>query len=165
MVETRIPSMRHMIAMASGWGGMVFLLSAGTQWFVYDELMNDPGGMRIISPVIAAIVTTVLAFRLQNRVRQQRIAQFTRLEIIAEMNHHIRNAMQVISYQTYTANAEEHGRIRDAINRIDWVLRDILPMMSKPAEQLTTRGVDTAMPDGAEIADHLRKARSRGQQR
>jgi hypothetical protein len=44
------------------------------------------------------------------------------------MNHHIRNALQVLSYGTAT-----HGRktetemMRDSIERIEWALREVLP--------------------------------------
>ena len=47
--------------------------------------------------------------------------------MIARMNHHIRNALQVIQYgltDTATMPAEY---MRDAIKRIEWALREVLP--------------------------------------
>jgi hypothetical protein len=42
------------------------------------------------------------------------------------MNHHIRNALQVIVYPSPSAE-EAAQRIGDAIARIDWALREVLP--------------------------------------
>ncbi len=50
-----------------------------------------------------------------------------RARMIARMNHHIRNALQVIQYgltDTATMPAEY---MRDAIKRIEWALREVLP--------------------------------------
>lgn len=48
--------------------------------------------------------------------------------VIAELNHHIRNALQVIVSRTELSfNNPELQEIRNAVNRIDWALREILP--------------------------------------
>ncbi len=91
--------------------------------------------MRVISPLIAGTVTVVLAFRLSIRARQQRVAELRRFEIIGEMNHHIRNAMQVMSYQAYASDPKAQTRMHDAINRIDWALREVLPNIHTSEEQ------------------------------
>ena len=72
-----------------------------------------------------------------------------RLEVIADMNHHIRNALQVLSYGTAT-----HGRktetemMRDSIERIEWALArgaawipagDARPHEPAPPNTRTTR--------------------------
>ncbi len=54
--------------------------------------------------------------------------------IIAELNHHIRNALQVIISR---ADLSIHGMpelddIMGAANRIDWALREILPRGAMP---------------------------------
>jgi uncharacterized membrane protein YbaN (DUF454 family) len=50
-----------------------------------------------------------------------------RARMIAGMNHHIRNALQVIQYGL-TDNATMPAEyVRDAINRIEWALREVLP--------------------------------------
>jgi hypothetical protein len=137
-IDRRIPTVRQVLAVALEWGTAVLLLSIGATWLVYEKLLHDPGGIRVISPGIAATVTTVLTYRLQNQDRLRRLAQLRRFEIISEMNHHIRNALQVISYQAFISDAEAHGRIRDALNRIEWALRDVLPHVVEPKEQPTS---------------------------
>jgi hypothetical protein len=44
------------------------------------------------------------------------------------MNHHIRNALQVVAfYATHPDDSIAVGTIRDAIHRIEWTLREVLP--------------------------------------
>jgi hypothetical protein len=49
--------------------------------------------------------------------------------VISELNHHIRNALQIIVNHTEIEihNLAELDDIRDAVSRIDWALREILP--------------------------------------
>ncbi len=51
-----------------------------------------------------------------------------KLTTIELMNHHVRNALQVITYSVYRqGSSEQVTEIQDAVNRIDWALREILP--------------------------------------
>ena len=46
------------------------------------------------------------------------------------MNHHVRNALQVISLSTFsTADQAQIDTIKPSVNRIQWALREILPKM------------------------------------
>ena len=62
------------------------------------------------------------------------------LGVIAEMNHHTRNALQVIIGRSALsiADANAIAEIREAVKRIEWSLREVLPMLSEapgePAE-------------------------------
>jgi two-component sensor histidine kinase len=50
-----------------------------------------------------------------------------RLRMIAEMNHHVRNALQVISYSSQTQPNEDLARmVRESSQRIEWALREVL---------------------------------------
>jgi hypothetical protein len=57
------------------------------------------------------------AFR--RRVSQRRAAT------VAELNHHIRNALQIITYSRYAPEAEQLSILQDATTRIDAVLTEI----------------------------------------
>lgn len=51
-----------------------------------------------------------------------------RLAKIAEMNHHIRNALQVLSFHPGNSNnTEAVNLIDEAIRRIEWTLQEVLP--------------------------------------
>jgi hypothetical protein len=65
-----------------------------------------------------------------------------RMKTIAELNHHIRNALQVIKFlgaQNRSGLDEMQLQlINDSVNRIEWALREVLPRypigaMSVPA--------------------------------
>ncbi len=115
---------------ALGWGALVFLVSIGAQWLFYEVILDDPGGMRLISPMVAAVATAVLAFQLRSMERERAQATQKRFQIIAEMNHHIRNALQVLSYQA-SLGSDDRGQVREALDRIEWTLRDVLPAVTE----------------------------------
>jgi hypothetical protein len=44
------------------------------------------------------------------------------------MNHHVRNALQSITYAPYSSSqAEQINLIQASVTRIQWALREILP--------------------------------------
>src|SRR4051812_28120518 len=60
------------------------------------------------------------------RRRQKRLEE--RLQVIELMNHHVRNALQLISLSPRAKEREENVQfIQQAVQRIDWALREILP--------------------------------------
>jgi len=68
--------------------------------------------------------------------RQRRIAG-----VISDMNHHLRNALQVIVYRT-NLEIRDRGQlreIRDAVDRIDWALREILPNANVRLKEVSAR--------------------------
>ena len=81
---------------------------------------------------------------------RQRRQQCTR--VADQLNHHVRNALQVIVNRTAMEphSASEIRDIDGAVNRIDWALREILPPVDgaprrEPAKQ-TVRSDDEKIP-------------------
>jgi hypothetical protein len=113
-----------LILLTLGVAAMVFIIS-----FCFDVLLVREGESRravfALSDVLASVLVGALFF-LYGQARRQELGR--RLETIALMNHHIRNALQVISASTHIPErAREVGAIEDAVNRIQWALREILP--------------------------------------
>ena len=108
---------------------LVFLVGAGLDWFVLHE--NESRTVAIsLSDTLAAVIAGVLVYRLLRYELDRREQLRQRLEIIAEMNHHVRNALQVISFSNYSADSEQQlERIREGVNRIQWALKEVLPKM------------------------------------
>jgi hypothetical protein len=81
-----------------------------------------------ISDAITAILIGALVAQVALLYRQRQQQAQARVQRIAEMNHHVRNALQVI---TYWSLAEKEKRqvelVQDAVNRIQWALREVLP--------------------------------------
>jgi signal transduction histidine kinase len=82
-----------------------------------------------ISDVLAAVLAGVLFFKILQAQRKEQQHLMRRLEIISDMNHHIRNALQVIKLTAYSKQeqAKEVNRIDKAVERIQWALKEILP--------------------------------------
>jgi hypothetical protein len=100
--------------------------------YSFDRMLNRDGVNRqLITASSCALTGLVVAFAFVELTRsmqnRRRLVQ-ARLEVIADMNHHIRNALQVLSYGTAT-----HGRktetemMKESIERIEWALREVLP--------------------------------------
>lgn len=113
-----------LILLTMGVAAVVFLVS-----FSFDILLVREHESRraifALSDMLTALIVSAIFF-LYGLARRRELAR--RLETIALMNHHIRNALQVISASAYVPErAREVGAIEDAVNRIQWALREILP--------------------------------------
>jgi signal transduction histidine kinase len=83
---------------------------------------------RLLAEGLSAIVVTCLIAKLANITRQQRQLTMARVQVIAEMNHHIRNALTPVSLSVDAIDNQQLNRvISEAVNRIEWALREILP--------------------------------------
>ncbi len=116
-----------MIALAVAAALIVFTANAGLDWFLVHESRIAAIG---VSDVLSAAIAGGLIFRLLQYERERRRVIRQRLETIADMNHHIRNALQVISGTAYSAaDQEQLIAIRESVGRIQWALREILPKL------------------------------------
>jgi hypothetical protein len=100
--------------------------------FGFDRLLARDGVARseilLTSNGLTAIVAGFLFYSLTNNERLRRKIMREKLRTIAEMNHHIRNSLQVITYATATPKtAESMELIRSSVERIEWALREVLP--------------------------------------
>jgi hypothetical protein len=81
----------------------------------------------------------VLALGIAQQLRHERELKRHRqlMGVIADMNHHTRNALQVIVSRSVLSIADSAaiGDIQQAVRRIDWCLREVLPN----AEETTAR--------------------------
>ncbi len=99
--------------------------------FAFDRLLARDGVTRteilLTSNALTGIVAGFLFFSLTNNERLRRQFVRERLNTIAEMNHHIRNALQVIAYASVAGKNESVELIRSSVERIEWALREVLP--------------------------------------
>ena len=59
--------------------------------------------------------------------KRQRLAS-AHLKIIAEVNHHVRNALTTVLYSVELTRNESLIQVtQSAMERIDWTLREVLP--------------------------------------
>ncbi len=108
-------------ATAYGLVALVFLLLA-------DELSLHYGlgeWQRVIDDLCGAVIVGLLVYRHECR-RSKYLNE--KLKTIELMNHHVRNALQVIVDSVYLhGHAQQLDEIHNSVKRIDWALREILP--------------------------------------
>jgi hypothetical protein len=63
-------------------------------------------------------------------------ATMDKIQMISAMNHHVRNALQTISYSPYTEQEKQIRMIAESVGRIEWALREILPGEAAPEGNL-----------------------------
>ena len=99
---------------------------------VFDRLLLHEGVPRYdllaISNTLTGIVAGAFFWEAMRRDRERREFVRERLKTISEMNHHIRNALQVISLYSYRDQDEQAVDVlNQAVNRIEWALNEVLP--------------------------------------
>lgn len=113
-----------LVLLTFGFAALVFIIA-----FSFDMLLvREHESRRAIFAISDLLTSSIIGvfFYLYGHARRKELGR--RLETIALMNHHIRNALQVISASSYMSDrAREMGAIEDAVNRIQWALREILP--------------------------------------
>jgi len=105
---------------------LVFLVGSTADLFLLKE-HETPRITIEFSDAISAGVIGLLAYKLLRFHQDSRDRLRQRVETIANMNHHVRNALQVISLTSHGRDKEEIAAIRESVNRIQWALREILP--------------------------------------
>jgi len=117
---------------------VVLVWAAG---FGFDRLLARDGVTRteilLTSNALTGLVAGFLFYTLALNERIRRNLMRDRLRTVAEMNHHIRNALQVI---TYAAEVDKNDAsvemIRNSVERIEWALREVLPGQTAPESSI-----------------------------
>ncbi len=109
---------------------VLFVISTGLDYF----LLHDEHDSRIViieaSDALLGVVAGALIFRLLQYERERRARLRQRIAVIADMNHHVRNALQVISFHAYTTtDREQIEAVKESMERIQWALKEILPKL------------------------------------
>jgi hypothetical protein len=102
---------------------------------IFDRVLLKEGLPRldllIISNGLTGLFAGGLFFQMAREEKAHRDLVRERMKTIAELNHHIRNALQVIKFlggqQRSGLDALQLQLINDAVERIEWALREVLP--------------------------------------
>ncbi len=88
----------------------------------------------IISDALLGIAVGLVVLVYERRQERNLIRK---LEVIRLMNHHVRNSLQVISFAASAPEQESlEAEIRNAVERIEWALREVLPGQRQDIENL-----------------------------
>ena len=124
--ERKLSSWTRVFATALGVGVVSFFATELMhRWLVPDIGRNRE---RLLAEAFSALIVTCLVAKLAQMAREQYRTAIARMQVIDEMNHHIRNALAPIALAV-DAIENQHliAIISDGVDRIDWALREILP--------------------------------------
>ncbi len=110
------------VLLALSIGVCVIASSIGIDWLIH-------GGVRRVyasdwfEGAAAAALSGAALLRMQARRRELMV----RMQIVEDVNHHVRNALTAIVLSaSLHEDAELNAHVKDACERIDWVLSDVL---------------------------------------
>jgi len=142
------PSLFRRLGFSFLLGFGLFMLGAVLETVVHK---HDSAFTGYFDDLIMGVVAGVVVFAYEQR-RSRELRQ--KLAMISAMNHHVRNALQTISYVPYTEQAKQMLLIQQSVNRIQWALQEILPGEGQDAQNLpptmalTNQAMDTEPQTG-----------------
>jgi hypothetical protein len=122
--KVRIRSITEIRLLSLLTGIACFAIALAIQWLIYDRFLLEDG-FRLVGSAISGFLAFVLVYMMALRSRRAQLAELHRMQIIALMNHHVRNALQAIVY--CSGGSESVNIIQNSVNRIEWVLSEVLP--------------------------------------
>jgi hypothetical protein len=127
--------------------GIVYWINV---WLAHHGLRRDA---RLLDTILLSALVFALGIAQQLGHERELKRQKQLMAIVADMNHHIRNALQVIVSHSVMSikDASAIEEIRQAVQRIDWCLREVLP---------TADGISGRKPANPEPPPNNSKARS-----
>jgi len=93
-----------------------------------------------LDDILVGVLAAVIVFAYEQRRYR---AILDKVMVIAAMNHHVRNALQAISYVPYAQQEKQIKMIQDSVKRIEWALREILPGEAENGESMAALYANT----------------------
>jgi two-component sensor histidine kinase len=115
--------------------GILFPFSVGIHFLLLK--LGVPAAATVLDDLAIAVLGGLLSFFCVSAISMNQEYQRTkeRIILIAELNHHIRNALTVIQCSGDIASETQRiARVQEAIQRIDWVLTDLVPTIGSAKE-------------------------------
>lgn len=130
---SRTPKMRSLlrrIGLSFVLGFCLFVLGALLQGVLGRQGLT---GLRLyVDDLVLGILAGLLVFAYEQRRHK---AMLEKIAVISAMNHHVRNALQAISYAPYTEQAKQIQLIQQSVARIQWALQEVLPGVADEADK------------------------------
>ena len=130
-VMPRTPKVRSLlrrIGLSFVLGFCLFVLGAFLQGVLGRHGLT---GLRLyVDDLVLGILAGLLVFAYEQRRHK---AMMEKIAMISAMNHHVRNALQAISYAPYTEQAKQIQLIQQSVARIQWALQEVLPGVADEA--------------------------------
>jgi len=110
---------------------IVFTLGMLQDFFLVSEGFSR-WGLITLSNIVNGVIAGALFYQFVRHEKIRREMVRERMHTIAELNHHIRNALQVIKFwgaqhQNCQLDDMQLQLMKDSVDRIEWALRELLP--------------------------------------
>ena len=125
--NTPIPSLLRRIGLSFLMGFSLFVLGALVN--IVLSRNNIRGPSLYLDDLILGVIAGLLVFAYEQRRHR---AILDKIKVIAEMNHHVRNALQAITFSPYAEHSRQIQLVDESAKRIQWALREILPGEIEP---------------------------------
>ena len=103
-------------------GALSIAASITLDWAIHD-FVRQVFASDILEGIVAAVASGVVLIRMQSRRREL----LMRMQIVEDVNHHVRNALTTITLSSsLRRDPQLNAQVKDACDRIDWVLNDAL---------------------------------------
>lgn len=122
------------------------VFSLGAVLATWLTLHHVHGLLAFADNILTGIVAGLLVL-LYERWRQREVEK--KLRTIRLMNHHVRNGLQIISAASYGLDGSQQVSVQDAVRRIEWALREVLPGEMEVTDALTPPNPQTPKKDSA----------------
>ena len=131
------PPVESLWSRRSGLLSLAVVIVVSALGIVLDRLLLKEGlprlDMMIFSNGLTGLFAGGLFLQMAREAKASRALVEERMKTIAELNHHIRNALQVIKFlggQRAGLDAVQLQLINNSADRIEWALREVLPRYS-----------------------------------
>ncbi|HMF92042.1 MAG TPA: hypothetical protein VKL40_15465 [Candidatus Angelobacter sp.] len=104
--------------------GLGLAVAAAGLLLEYFVQGTSPLSLASLDDVVVGVITGLVVFAYEQRQHREVLKK---IAVIAAMNHHVRNALQSITYAPYAEQARQIPLIQDSVQRIQWALSEILP--------------------------------------
>ena len=134
MTEDKLP-VNSLWSRHSGLVALLVVLGVSLIGIILDWLLVKEGlprlDMIIFSNGLTGLFAGGLFWQMAREAKASRDLVAERMKTIAELNHHIRNALQVIKFlgmqKRSGLDTVQLQLINDSVDRIEWALREVLP--------------------------------------
>lgn len=132
-ISMDMTSRQFVVGVAMGVWLVSFLATELMHYWLVPDLGRHQE--RLLAEGLSALIVSCLVAKLASVTRERHRLTMARMQVISEMNHHIRNALSSISLTAESTNNQPCIRvISESVDRIEWTLREVL-LRRKPLQE------------------------------
>jgi uncharacterized membrane protein len=125
--DTRRGRILLVLAIAAIASTLEYLLHIAIVTYVPHEHLG-----RLLDSLSIGVVIAIITIIEIKAVHQRRTKVMDDMRVVRELNHHVRNALQIISYAAHVPETERQVAIIDeSVARIDSTLKELFPAIDK----------------------------------